>query len=86
MAEGEGGDGTPDWPTIRSFARRAEESGLDSLWLCDHLFRYPTEPSGGIHEAWTVLAALAASTSRVELGHLVLSAPFRTRPSSPRWP
>ncbi|MGH3006330.1 MAG: LLM class flavin-dependent oxidoreductase [Gaiellaceae bacterium] len=77
MAEGEGGDGTPDWPTIRSFARRAEESGLDSLWLCDHLFRYPTEPSGGIHEAWTVLAALAASTSRVELGHLVLSAPFR---------
>jgi alkanesulfonate monooxygenase SsuD/methylene tetrahydromethanopterin reductase-like flavin-dependent oxidoreductase (luciferase family) len=77
MAEGEGGDGTPDWPTIRSFAGSAEESGLDSLWLCDHLFRYPTEPSGGIHEAWTVLAALAASTSRVELGHLVLSAPFR---------
>lgn len=77
MAEGEGGDGTPDWPTIRSFARRAEQHGLDSLWLCDHFFRFPSELTGGIQEAWTILAALAASTSRIELGQLVLSAPFR---------
>jgi alkanesulfonate monooxygenase SsuD/methylene tetrahydromethanopterin reductase-like flavin-dependent oxidoreductase (luciferase family) len=77
MAEGETGDGTPDWPAIRAFARTAEEHEVDSLWLCDHLFRFPTEPAGAIHEAWTILAALAASTSRVELGQLVLSTSFR---------
>jgi alkanesulfonate monooxygenase SsuD/methylene tetrahydromethanopterin reductase-like flavin-dependent oxidoreductase (luciferase family) len=81
MAEGEGGgsrsSSTPDWPTIQAFALAAEERGLDSLWLCDHFFRFPTEPAGGIHEAWTIVAALAASTSRVELGQLVVSTPFR---------
>jgi alkanesulfonate monooxygenase SsuD/methylene tetrahydromethanopterin reductase-like flavin-dependent oxidoreductase (luciferase family) len=78
MAEGEGGSSsTRDWPTIQAFAWAAEERGLGSLWLCDHFFRVPTEPSGGIHEAWTIVAALAASTSRVELGQLVLSTPCR---------
>jgi probable F420-dependent oxidoreductase len=77
IAFGEGGPGMPGWATIRSFARAAEDGGLDSVWLCDHLFSDPRRPAGGIHEGWTILAALAASTTHLELGHLVLSVPFR---------
>ncbi len=69
---------TPGWPAMRSFATHAEAVGLDSLWVCDHLlFRFPERPEGAAHEVWTILSALAATTSRVELGQLVLCASFR---------
>lgn len=68
----------PGWSTIRAAAHAAEASGFDSIWVYDHLlFRFGSEPAEGIHEAWTMLAALAAETQRVELGVLVLAMPFR---------
>jgi probable F420-dependent oxidoreductase len=74
------GPGSPiaTWPDIRDFALRAEALGFDSLWVYDHLvFRFPDKPEGGLHEAWTILAALAAVTHRVRLGTLVLCTAFR---------
>lgn len=67
------------WRLFRDMAVAAEEGGLDSVWCADHLlFRSPDEPgTRGIHEAWTILSAVAAITSRVEIGPLVLAAPFR---------
>ena len=66
------------WPQVIEFARRAESLGLDALWVVDHtLFRFPGAPERGSHEAWSVLAALAAATTRVELGTLVLGLRFR---------
>jgi FMNH2-dependent dimethyl sulfone monooxygenase len=62
----------------REFATIAEQSGLDSIWVFDHLlFRFPPEPDEGPHEAWTTLAALAPVVPRVELGALVLCSSFR---------
>jgi len=56
----------------------AESGGIDSLWVYDHLiFRFPGEPEDGIHEAWTLLAAVAAVTDRAELGTIVLGTGFR---------
>lgn len=67
---------------VLDYARRAEEAGLDSVWVSDHLFldiqRYGGPP--GAHrtiEAMTALAAIAATTKRVRLGSLVLCAAFR---------
>jgi probable F420-dependent oxidoreductase len=78
LGEGDYLRGTATWPELRACADAGEDAGLDALWVYDHLlFRFPGQPTFGIHEAWTVLSALAAVTRRVELGTLVLAMPFR---------
>jgi probable F420-dependent oxidoreductase len=67
------------WPVIREVAVTAEEAGLDSLWAYDHLlFRMPGEDEAGPHDPLAILAAVAAVTSRVELGTIVLGTGFRS--------
>jgi probable F420-dependent oxidoreductase len=72
------GGGVFGWNHLRAVAEATEASGLDSIWVYDHLlFRFPGRKPEGIHEAWTVLAALAPVTSRIALGTIVLAMPFR---------
>jgi alkanesulfonate monooxygenase SsuD/methylene tetrahydromethanopterin reductase-like flavin-dependent oxidoreductase (luciferase family) len=66
------------WPELRSLALAAEETGFDSIWVGDHLlYRGDGRPERGPWDCWSVLAALAAVTSRVELGPLVACTAFR---------
>jgi alkanesulfonate monooxygenase SsuD/methylene tetrahydromethanopterin reductase-like flavin-dependent oxidoreductase (luciferase family) len=64
--------------TLRA-ARAAEQAGLDSLWVPDHLLNLGA-PRAGVLECWTALAALAAATERASIGPLVLTTPFRWPP------
>jgi probable F420-dependent oxidoreductase len=65
------------WPELLTMARTAENVGLDSLWLGDHLlYDLPGGVTRGPWEVWTSLAAVAAVTSRVELGPFVASTAF----------
>ena len=78
IAEGELSGRTATYTELREVAQTAEAAGLDSIWVYDHLlFRTPGEPTTGIYECWSMLAALAADTSRVEIGTIVLAIPFR---------
>ena len=65
------------WPELLAIARVAEEHGLASVWVGDHmLYRGDGRPERGPWDCWTVLAALAASTERLTLGPLVASTAF----------
>jgi alkanesulfonate monooxygenase SsuD/methylene tetrahydromethanopterin reductase-like flavin-dependent oxidoreductase (luciferase family) len=78
MAESDGTDGMPSWPEILGVATSAERLGLDSVWVCDHFFQsLPGEPRRGIHEGWTIVSALAAATSKIEVGQLVMCTAYR---------
>jgi alkanesulfonate monooxygenase SsuD/methylene tetrahydromethanopterin reductase-like flavin-dependent oxidoreductase (luciferase family) len=65
-----------DFETMVAVARRAEELGLDSIWLYDHLQTRAGDPDA-VLECWTSLAALARETSRVGLGQIVTCALYR---------
>jgi alkanesulfonate monooxygenase SsuD/methylene tetrahydromethanopterin reductase-like flavin-dependent oxidoreductase (luciferase family) len=76
--EDRGGTTTPSWRDIATRARVADEVGFDSIWISDHLIhRFPGVPDYGIWEAWSLVSALAATTSRVQIGTWVLGAGFR---------
>lgn len=57
-------------------AQTAEAVGFDSIWLGDHLLYELAAGPRGPWEVWTSLAAIAASTSTVQIGPLVASTSF----------
>lgn len=69
---------TPTFRDLREMAQVAERVGLDSLWLADHLlYRFPGQDESAPWEALTMLSALAAVTTRITLGSLVVCTSFR---------
>jgi len=69
---------TPNFRDLREMALISEQVGFDSLWLADHLiYRFPNQAESAPWEALTMLSALAAVTTRITLGTLVLCTSFR---------
>lgn len=62
------------YEVVKNLALTAERLGYHSVFSNDHLVR---GEGGYILEGWTVLSALAAITTRIRLGNLVLCNAFR---------
>ena len=65
------------WPELLDMVRAIEDLGYDSVWVGEHLlYRWPDRAPRGPWEAWAILAAIAAVTTRIELGPLVACTAF----------
>ena len=58
------------WATMLKVARLAEAGPYESIWVYDHFHTVPAPTAEATHEAWTLMAGLAAATSRVRLGQM----------------
>ena len=65
------------WDEVLTLARHVERTGWDGVWYADHFMPNTPEPGDPCHEAWTTVAALAASVPRVRIGTLVAGNTYR---------
>jgi F420-dependent oxidoreductase-like protein len=65
------------WARTVGVAQQAERLGFESAWLFDHFHTVPRPTDELTFEAFTALSALAAVTSRIRLGHIVICNGYR---------
>ena len=68
------------WDSIRTVVETMEAGRWDSVWFADHFLPPPgkreDEPLAA-YECFSLIAAVAAITARLRMGHLVLGNTFR---------
>ena len=70
-------DPAQHWDVMNGLAQHADRGPWDSLWVYDHFHTAPVPSEEATHEAWTLMAAFAASTSRVKLGQMCTCMAYR---------
>ena len=69
------------WEVMHSLAAHADapDSGWESIWVYDHFHTTPVpSETEATHEAWSLMAAYAASTSRVRIGQMCTCMSYRS--------
>jgi len=73
--------GIPDpsdkWAKCLETTQLAESLGYDSIWVYDHFHNVPVPAHETVFECWTVMAALAAATTKIRLGQMVTCTSYR---------
>ena len=77
QGEYDGWDPLEAWRRTTEVTQQAEQLGFESVWLFDHFHTIPRPTDEITFESFTALAALAALTRRVRLGHVVICTAFR---------
>ena len=75
--EYDGWDTPRAWQRTAEVAAQADRIGFESIWLFDHFHTVPRPTDEITFESFTSLSALAAITTRVRLGHVVICTAFR---------
>ncbi len=65
------------WTTMMDVVRAAEDGPFESIWVYDHFHTVPTPTHEATHEAWSLMAAFGAATSRVRLGQMCTCMSYR---------
>ena len=65
------------WQVMRDLAIHADDGPWDSLWVYDHFHTVPVPTGEATHEAWTLMSAYAATTSRIKLGQMCTAMSYR---------
>lgn len=65
------------WRVMATLAQQADDGPWESLWVYDHFHTTPVASQEATHEAWSLMAAFAASTSRVRLGQMCTCMGYR---------
>ncbi|ORB75486.1 LLM class F420-dependent oxidoreductase [Mycobacterium scrofulaceum] len=65
------------WAVMRDLASYADNGAWDSLWVYDHFHTVPMPTGEATHEAWSLMAAYGAVTSRIKLGQMCTAMSYR---------
>lgn len=65
------------WDEILATSRHAAATGWDGVWVADHFMPNADDVSGPMHEAWALVAGLAAAVDRGRIGVLVSGNTYR---------
>jgi F420-dependent oxidoreductase-like protein len=65
------------WPTMRGLAQAADAGPFESIWVYDHFHTVPVPAPEATYEAWSLMAAFAAATTRVRLGQMCTCMGYR---------
>jgi F420-dependent oxidoreductase-like protein len=65
------------WAVMRDLAGYADAGVWDSLWVYDHFHTVPMPTGEATHEAWSLMSAYAATTSRIKLGQMCTAMSYR---------
>lgn len=65
------------WSVMHDLASYADRGAWDSLWVYDHFHTVPLPTDEATHEAWSLMAAYAATTSRIKLGQMCTAMSYR---------
>ncbi len=65
------------WKAMSGLAAHADAGPWESIWVYDHFHTIPVPTEEATHEAWSLMSAFAATTTRIRLGQMCTCMSYR---------